>query len=147
MKKFIPNLSFLLLIFLFTSCEEVEDNIPDVHVSFSIYLDDPVNRELRTVGNSITVVGGHAGIIIYRLTNEEFIAYDRICPVEIKSSCRLDPTNDDLFYRCECCNTPYLIIDGTGQSKEDSTFAGTGKLLKGYRTSFDNRNQLLITNY
>ena len=145
MKSIISKLSILLLIFIISSCEEIEDDIPDVPVNFTIYLNDPLYRELRTVGNSMTVTGGHSGIIIYRLTQDEFIAWDRLCPYEQKTNCRLEATNDDLFYSCSCCKTPYLMIDGTGQAKNDTTYKGTGKFLKGYRTYF-NGNEIRITN-
>ena len=95
----------------------------------------------------MTVTGGHAGIVIYHFTSNEFIAFDRMCPVELKNTCRIIETNDDLFYTCQCCNTPYLMIDGTGQSKGDTIYAGTGKFLKEYRTYYDNVNQIRVTNF
>jgi hypothetical protein len=147
LKNIIPKLGIILLLILLGSCKEDINVIPDVHVDFTIYLNDPLYRELRTIGNSITVTGGHAGIVIYHFQQNEFLAFDRLCPVEQKTSCRLQETNDDLFYTCECCNTPYLMVDGTGQSKSDNIFAGTGQYLKEYRTYYDNVNQLRITNF
>ena len=135
-----------MLIFIAFSCDDKNDNINDIPVNFSIDINDPLYREIRTIGNSITVVGGHAGIVIYRFSQDEFIAFDRLCPVEKNPDCRIKKNGDDLFYICQCCNTPYLMIDGTGQSKNDSTFAGTGKFLKEYRTYFDGISQLRITN-
>lgn len=133
------------MIFIAIACEEIESEIPDIPVNINININDPLYRDLKTVGNSVTVTGGHAGIIIYRFTPTEFIAYDRLCPVEQKTSCRLQATDDDLFFTCQCCNTPYLMIDGTGQSLNDTTFEGTGKFLKGYRTYLSG-NILRISN-
>jgi hypothetical protein len=142
------NILFFFLIFIFFSCKtKQEENISDVPVNFTIDINDPLYREIRTIGNSITVIGGHAGIVIYRFSQDEFIAFDRLCPVEKKTSCQIQPTDDDLFYTCECCNTPYLMIDGTGQSKNDTVFAGTGKFLKEYRTYYDGISQVRITNF
>jgi nitrite reductase/ring-hydroxylating ferredoxin subunit len=102
---------------------------------------------LKTVGNALTVVGGHAGIIIYRLSQTDFIAFDRLCPHEQDVSCRLEETNDNLVYTCECCNTPYMLLDGTGQARNDSIFPGTGKFLKEYRADFDGISNLRISNF
>ncbi len=146
LKSLVSNLSIFLLIFFVSACEDVKNDIPDIPVNFTIYLDDPIYRELRTVGNSITVLGGHAGIVVYRFTQDEFIAYDRLCPVEQKEDCRIQATDDDLFYTCNCCKTPYLMIDGTGQSRNDTTFPGTGKFLKAYRTYYNGNNEVRITN-
>ncbi len=147
LKSIISKLSIILLLFSLNSCEEDIETIPDTYVDFTIYLNDPLYRELRTIGNSITVTGGHAGIIIYHMSQNEFLAFDRLCPFEQKNTCRLQETNDDLFFTCDCCNTPYLMVDGSGQSKNDTIFPGTSKYLKEYRTYFDNVNQLRITNF
>ena len=143
------HLSKILYFFLFVilfSCDDKKENIDDIPVNFTIYLDDPLYRELNTVGNSINVSGGHSGIVIYRLSEEDFLAYDRICPYENKPNCRITISNNNLIYKCSCCKTPYLIIDGTGQSKNDTTYEGTGMFLKQYRAYFDNINKLRITN-
>lgn len=140
-------LILFVIVNIFSACNKKEDSIPDTPVNFTISLNDPLYRDLRTVGNSTTVVGGHAGIVIYRLSQTDFIAFDRLCPHEQKVSCRLQETDDDLFYTCECCNTPYLLLDGTGQSKNDSVFPGTGKFLKEYRADFDGIGSLRISNF
>ena len=145
MKNTIAKISFFLLLFSLIACEEIESEIPDVPVNINININDPLYRDLKTVGNSLAVTGGHAGIIIYRFSPTEFIAYDRLCPVEQKTSCRLQETDDDLFYTCQCCETPYLMIDGTGQSVDGEKVEGTGKFLKGYRTYLSGNN-LRITN-
>ena len=141
------NILFFLLIFISFGCDDKNESISDVPVNFTIDINDPLYREIRTIGNSITVVGGHAGIVIYRFTQDQFIAFDRLCPVEKKTTCRIQETGDDLFYTCECCDTPYLMIDGTGQSRNDSTFAGTGEFLKEYRVYFDGISQIRVTNF
>jgi len=147
MLRSIAIVSLFITVIIFYSCKKPSSSIPDTPVDFTIYLNDPLYRELRVVGNSITVTGGHAGIIIYRLTESDFVAYDRLCPFEQKNTCRLNATGDDLEYRCSCCNTPYLMIDGSGQSKADSTFSGSEMLLKAYNTNFDGVNAIRITNF
>ena len=146
MVQSVPKILFFFLIFLVFSCDKQQENISDVPVNFSIYLDDPLYRDLRTIGNAINVIGGHAGIIIYRLSEDEFLAYDRICPYENNTKCRINASNNNLFYTCSCCKTPYLIIDGTGQSRNDTTYSGTGLFLKQYRTFFDGVNKIRISN-
>ncbi|MBN2668892.1 MAG: hypothetical protein JXR60_06670 [Bacteroidales bacterium] len=135
------------MLLIFSECKEPEDSIADTPVDFRIYLNDPIYRDLRTVGNSLTVTGGHAGIVIYRLSQDEFLAFDRLCPYEKDTECRIYTEDDDLVYRCECCNTPYLMIDGIGQSEGETDFPGSGLFLKAYRTYFDGVNEIRITNY
>ena len=129
------------------SCEDTEDNIDNIPVDFTIYLDDPLYRDLRTIGNSITVTGGHAGIVIYHFSQDDFRAFDRLCPIEQKIDCRILKTDDDLSYTCKCCKTPYQMIDGTGLSNGEETFPGTGKFLKEYKIYYDNINQVRVTNF
>ncbi len=145
--RFLPKIIFFCFFFaLLFSCDKQESEIGDVPVDFYININDPLYRDLRVVGNSTTVVGGHAGIVIYRHTQDEFLAFDRLCPFERKVSCRLKPTDDDLYYRCTCCDTPYLLLEGIGQSENDKSFPGTNKFLKQYRTYYDGVGRLRITN-
>src|SRR5437660_1194815 len=75
MKNFFPFLFLLILI----NCKKTQDQIPNVAVDFNIYLSEPSYSALNVPGNYIYVNGGYKGIIIYRETQEIFLAYDRAC--------------------------------------------------------------------
>ena len=76
--------------------------------------------------------GGSRGIIIYRVSNEEFRAFDRHCTYDSGNSCALvsvDATN--ITGVDECCGSTFILTDG-------SVTQGPASLpLKQYQTSYD----------
>jgi nitrite reductase/ring-hydroxylating ferredoxin subunit len=131
------------------SCSKKNDVIPDVHVDFTLDLNDPQFTVLNAIGGSVSVDGrtnnwgsyaaGFAGngIIISRGA-EEFYAYDGTCPHDYaldgsSVKVKIDATG---FAKAVCpkCGTTYELLSfGTPSS-------GIGRYpLKNYRTSFDGR--------
>ena len=146
MKRYIlPGL--FLLVFLVTalfSCskknQNQQPNIPYVAVNFVINPNSTQYIELNHAGGWVPVTGGYRGIIIYRVSETEFMTYERACPY--------DPTADSAQVRvdasgiiCHCpqCKSKYILTDG-------SVFNGpTQWPLKQYHTNYDGTN-LYITN-
>lgn len=107
-------LQLYLIVFLSLSCKKDEDVIPYVQVNFTISLSDPDYSDLNAIGNSLVVFGGYNGIVIYRLSNDEFLAYERSCTYEPTKQC--DMTIDvevQYLISCNCCNSVFLLIDGS----------------------------------
>ena len=71
---------FFVLIILLLGCREFDDNFPQVDVNINLYLDNPSNINLQAIGNYIYLNGGVGGILVYRKSLDEFIAYDRASP-------------------------------------------------------------------
>ncbi|MAY85023.1 MAG: hypothetical protein CMP59_12915 [Flavobacteriales bacterium] len=122
------------LFFLFsTSCkDEDNNNVPLVEVNILIQLDDPDYIRLKTVGGWEYISGGSRGIIIYRLGENEFRAYDRHCTFQPSSTCALvsvDPNN--ITASDDCCGSAFLMSDGS-VSRPPATTA-----LKQYVTFYD----------
>lgn len=131
------------------SCNKNNDVIPDVYVSFNLYLNDPEFITLNAMGGAVTVNAltnnwgsGAAGfngngIIIYSGV-DEFFAYDRTCPHDyavngLSVKINIDASSS-LYAVCPKCSTKYsLPANGTPAS-------GVGRYpLKNYRTSLEGR--------
>jgi len=115
-----------------TTTDETQPIVPYVLVNFVINPNSTQFIELNHIGGSVPVTGGYRGIIIYRKTENEFMAFDR--------ACAYDPTADSAQVRiessmitCYCpkCKSKYILIDGT-------PFEGPSRwALKQYRTNYD----------
>ena len=124
-------------------CKKDNDNtgIPFVDVNYTIRITDPEFIKLTTVGNWEYLTGGSKGIVVYRISTEEFAAFDRHCtfdPSEVCSQLDADVTglrmND-----FDCCGSEFSLVNG-------SILRGPATLpLKRYNTSFDGLT-LIITN-
>ncbi len=116
------------------SCEKVESHqsIPTVPVDLYLDINSTFYIELSTVGGWLYLTGGYKGILVYRLSPDEFVAYDRACPYDpsiTNSIIELD--NSNLICQDTVCGSKFLIIDG-------SVHEGPATLpMKYYRTSFD----------
>jgi nitrite reductase/ring-hydroxylating ferredoxin subunit len=137
MKKsfFRPVLLFLFILFIVLpsqQCKKDEDEIPNAYVSFYIDVTSTQYSGLNNIGGYIYVTGGVRGIIIYRRSTDEFMAYERDCPYQPSNSCALvEVDNSALMAVDSCCGSQFLLLDG-------SVIQGPStKMLKHYQTSFD----------
>lgn len=123
------------------SCKEKEDLVPNTYVNFTIYLSDPEFSTLQTIGNYVFVTGGVCGIVIYRQSQDQFIALERNCTYQPSDRCAVLPdTTNALFLTCPCCGSRFLMIDGSVQN------APAERPLVVYQTSFDGVNTLRVSN-
>ena len=107
------NLFLILIILLFSCKKDKEDLVPYVYVDFNIYLTNPNFVNLNSIGNSVYVTGGVEGIVIYRKSQDEFIAIERCCSY-IPADRRIvekDSTGQALI--CPYCNSRFSIFDGS----------------------------------
>jgi len=143
MSKKIKILSTGLLLVALSSilsCGDSDQVVPFVQVDVTLNLNLPIYSSLNTVGNSLNISGGSLGIVVYRLSNDEFKAFDRHCTFNVPDNCRLEIDNTNIQVEdTECCGSVFSIIDGTVQSGD--AFVP----LKEYQTSFFN-NVVTITN-
>jgi nitrite reductase/ring-hydroxylating ferredoxin subunit len=139
----IRNFSYsLVLLIAITGCskEDTKNEIPVVAVSFVVDPNSTQYLELNGVGGWVTVTGGYRGIIIYRKSISEFMAYERACPYDWeKTDARVDVEASGLTAVCPSCKSKFILIDGT-------PFEGPSHYpLKQYQTQFDG-NLLYISN-
>ena len=95
---------------------------------------------LLAVGGWVYITGGSRGIIVYRFSPDEFLAFDRHCTFQVEDGCRTDVDNTNITaVDSDCCGSKFLIVDG-------APIDGPANIgLQHYNTQFDG-NTLLITN-
>ncbi len=131
--KSIRFFSFLTIVFLFSCKNETKNsNIPNVAVNIYISLQDPEFIDLAVPTGWVYVTGGSRGVIIYRVNQDEFVAYDRHCTYDPASSCGLvemDVTNVTLSDAC--CGSVFSVFSGIPNQGPAT------RALKAYQTTFD----------
>jgi nitrite reductase/ring-hydroxylating ferredoxin subunit len=135
-------LLFLLYFIIPTACNDKNSNpgseIPNVYVNF--YLQPNTIDFMQTQGWKYYNEEGYRGVIVYRLDQDNFYAYERTCPYDAQKDCaRVEVTNSGVLMVDSCCMSYYSILDGM-------PVAGpTTSPLKQYFTEFDG-NMLHVYN-
>jgi nitrite reductase/ring-hydroxylating ferredoxin subunit len=128
------------ILFLNTFCSK-EDRNPIPNVSFEVTI--PKTTLVQMGVNSSMIYnggtpGGVKGIIIYKKGDNEFVAYERLCPNYPNDECSLNIDNS-ITATCPCCKSKFSLVFG-------SVMEGVAKhALKEYQTTF-NGNYLYIMN-
>jgi hypothetical protein len=128
---------FLLSAFCFLpfGCEKYKHPLPKVYVNFMVYPNDVDYLDLNYYGGHMYFTGGVNGVVVYRLGEWEFTAFERACPYDWDDpdEPRVSVEDDGITLKCEKCGTLFNILDGgkiTGSSKYP---------LKQYYTKYDGR--------
>ncbi len=145
--KHILSFAAVLLMLLVTpGCDKDDhDEIPFAYVNFFIYPNSTLYWELNSMGGWIylTAEKPSRGVLVYRNTPDEFVAFERTCPYDpFEPDARIAVEPSGITVACPSCNSKYIILDGTpfeGPAKDKS------RRLKQYRTIY-NGNTLQITN-
>jgi hypothetical protein len=153
-KRFLPLIvvSLFLAAVFFNACKKGEDpnsDIPYAHINVVINPNSTLYQELNIVGGWMYypyVNPPSRGLIIYRMTQEDFLAYERTPPSNSNTCC--DPGTGICTYLLvgdyypfvydTCSDYSYQIIDG-------SPITPATVPLKQYMTSYDGYN-LYINN-
>jgi hypothetical protein len=134
-------LSFALsLVFMLLGCVDTLENpnTPAVYINFKIYPNSLHYQDLNTVSGwmYVTSESPSRGIIIYRMAENEFKAYDRMPPNDPDACCDAEGNCTRLvvdfpFVVDDCNDIVYNILDG-------SIVEGDGIFpLIEYHTSYD----------
>ena len=149
-RALLPVWIFVILVtatgLLFQGCDKDREHpVPYVRVTVSFNV---LHHNLSAPGLSAQFsrhdLGGSAGyqgIIVYRLSNDEFRAYDRACPCNPHNCIvSIEEDNPVLAFAPEC-ESRFILTDG-------SVVEGPSRFpLREYRTSFDpHTNRLMISN-
>lgn len=125
----------LFFIFITQACNDNNKIVPNVYVNFYLSVYDPEFTDLLSPGNSIYVTGGVNGILIYRISQDEFAAYDRTCTYNVEENCRIVVDDTKNFaIDSMCCSSKFLLLDGS-VTDGPATYP-----LKRYQTYFDGTN-------
>ena len=113
----------LLLLFLCSvfSCNkpntknEINNPVPNVLVNYVTYPNDPLNFRIQVIGGWMYVDNvGINGIIIYRKSQEEFVAIERTSSyLPDNPAARVEVLNDNFSLRDTVSNSEWRIFDAT----------------------------------
>jgi nitrite reductase/ring-hydroxylating ferredoxin subunit len=106
---------FLLFSVLNFGCRKRKNTvIPYVPVNIYIYPSDPNFNKINTPGGWVYLNGGSRGIIVYRRSNEEFVAYDRHCTYDTENACgQVEVTTSQITAIDSCCMSEFVLTDGS----------------------------------
>ncbi len=129
---FVPALTLILICVAFTTCKKEQQGVPYAYVNLTVYVNDPQNSSLTTIGGWKYFGGGYRGLLVYRKSQAEFMVYDRACPVHANDNTAIivvDSSN--ILLRCDVCQSQFLFSDG-------STIGGPAVIpLTHYANTFD----------
>jgi hypothetical protein len=136
-------LLFLSIGLLFIQCHPNRKNpIPNIPFDITINLTLPSYIDLQNVGSYAFVEGGSKGIIVYRMSYDQFVAFDRHNPADASYECaqQLTPRADNFLELADTCsNARFSLLDG-------AAIEGSDVGLRQYMTVYDGGNNLRIYN-
>lgn len=162
MKRILKYVILALLPLMCPGCRQIPDNpnVPHAYINFTIYPNTIRYQELNVVSGwmylTSEVESTSRGIIVYRLSDNEFLAYDRL-PPNYPNACTDSQGHttrlvvDFPFVVDHCNNAYYNILNGEIIISEDPdkipSFIGDEYIfpLIQYHTSYDG-TQLRIYN-
>ncbi|MBN2236247.1 MAG: hypothetical protein JW729_01730 [Bacteroidales bacterium] len=138
--KSLRSISLFLLLFTFSTCQkDAYTPLPHVDVNIQILPNSTQYLDLNAVGGFVYLTANYPsrGIIVYRISPSDFVAFERTCPHDPDACCegtqcaRLVVDDSRLTISDSCCGSVYLILDGSNVS------GPSNYPLKQYHVSFD----------
>ena len=109
----LKNIFYILFLSLvLSSCTDDTSQLPDVMVDEVVYLANPSNLKLQSPGGWAYIPGGIRGIIVYRVSDTKFKAYERSCPHLSPNDCTYLDVEDDIKVICRCDESVFLLATG-----------------------------------
>ncbi|MFI5163624.1 MAG: hypothetical protein ACHQHP_00075 [Bacteroidia bacterium] len=124
----------------FLSCKKSSDYVPTVTVNQYLYTSDPLFAPLNAVGGYTYLAGGVEGILVYRKSQTEFMAYDRCCTYNVANRNIVTVNSSNLIAVDAACGSQFLITDGS------VNHGPAANPLKMYQATYDGSSVLYIHN-
>jgi len=107
--------AFLLLLAVvpFVSCKKEQSQIPYVPVNITVNINNPGFIDLNAVGGWTYVTGGSRGIVVYRLSQDEFMTFDRHSPYLPDNDCTVEVDSSNIILEDPCSGSRFLLTDGS----------------------------------
>lgn len=111
------------LVILIVSCNKNRNHpVPSIPFDISINISLPSYSDLQGVGSWAYVSGGAKGIIVYRKSFDQFVAFDRQSPADGGAECATPLTPDTsnfLQLNDMCSGARFSLYDGSPMSGSD----------------------------
>lgn len=133
----------LLYFILCEGCKkESQNNTNGAPAGFvDAYISITANPALNAVNGWAYINGGVRGVLVYRKTITDFMAYERDCPYQPNNTCALIKADPGGILAVDsCCGSKFLMTDGS-VNKGPATIP-----LTRYQVTFDGTNTLHIFN-
>jgi nitrite reductase/ring-hydroxylating ferredoxin subunit len=132
---------FFVISLISCNVKDANPNFPQKPVNLQIYPGTGAYYDLGVIGGKMFINGGYGGILIYRVNQTQFRAYDVACPHKPTDPCeRIEFEKSNSFKVVDpCCSSEFLVTTGEvvkGPSEYN---------LQNYNTSFDG-NLLTVWN-
>jgi nitrite reductase/ring-hydroxylating ferredoxin subunit len=121
----------LILFASFIGCKKDNNAVPVVYTDVYLYTTDPAFSPLNSISGYAYVAGGSKGIIVFRKSQTEFMAYDRHCPYQVDKGNMVTVDASGLLAADAACGSKFLMTDGSPNQ------GPAVNSLKLYQTSFD----------
>jgi nitrite reductase/ring-hydroxylating ferredoxin subunit len=130
------RIRFLLAAFslLLVACVKNDGSlVPDVFVNYLVPINDPSISALNSPGGAVVINGhGVAGLIIYRRSDGQYMAYDRCSTVNPEQKCAINLDDPNLTATDPCSGAKFSMYDGSPVK------APAKRSLKQYNVSINN---------
>jgi hypothetical protein len=135
--------SFIILFTVFSGCRRNLHPVPDIPFNINVNVNLPSYSGLQSIGGYAYVDNvGVKGLVIYRRSMDEFVAFDRMSTAIGGDTCApiyVDP-NNLLILLDPCTESKFSLFDG-------SLIQGPAEWgLRGYRTIWNGANILNVQN-
>jgi nitrite reductase/ring-hydroxylating ferredoxin subunit len=105
------------LVFIFISswscCKKDSNSVPVVYTDIYLYTTEPAFAPLNAISGYTYIEGGSKGLLIYRKSQTEFLAYDRHCTYKVENSNSVTMDASGLLAVDSSCGSKFLITDGS----------------------------------
>jgi nitrite reductase/ring-hydroxylating ferredoxin subunit len=123
--------SLMLIVCSWLSCKKDNNAVPVVYTDVYLYTTDPAFAPLNATSGYAYVAGGSKGILVFRKSQTEFMAYDRHCTYKVENGNIITVDASGLLAVDAACNSKFLITDGSPSQ------GPAINPLKRYQTAFD----------
>lgn len=140
--KLLPYVLVIVFGTTFSSCRKNSSHpVPDTPFNITIYINLPSYSNLESIGGWAYVNGGSKGIVVYRSSYDQFIAFDRHSPAEEGTCAQALTVNADNFLQLDdlCSGAKFSLLDG-------SSISGSKYGLRRYDVIWDGSYELVIRN-
>lgn len=104
----------VLLILVLPGCDKtaVNDGIPLVYVNETINLNNFEYSALNLIGGYVYLDAGVRGIIVYRKSENAYLAFERNCTFQPLSKCALVSVDKSTLFMIDTCCASTFDFDG-----------------------------------
>lgn len=119
----IKYITLFFCILTFINCsnnDNLKDCIQTLPLNISKDLNNPEMINVQVPGGTVEFSGGAKGILLMNVNGNEFVAYDKMCPV---NDCNQPMTFENgIFLKCQCDNSKYGVGKGIGGAPQTEGF-------------------------